>query len=176
MDALPLPQVDTSNLVIAALGVVVAWLAYRAGVRSHVSQMRVEARTAADKANHLLTNIALEPAELLKGYKAVHSAKGMLNSSATEAKRLEFEDAGAAIADLQAELAIAVVGVGKLSGRSLEDRLVLLRSIYSRAGSLREKFAEHQDNLRRQRETIMNQIQASWAKPEAGSSDLTRRP
>jgi hypothetical protein len=176
MGAIPWPQIDTASAVIfGLLGLAVAWLSYRAGVRSHASQLRIEARTIADAAKHTLDDIAEEPVELFKAYRGVHAAQGMLYSGATEEKRIEFEEAGAAIAGLQAELTDAALGIGKLSGRKLEDRLVLLRSINACAGSLRDKFAEHHDNLRRQREAIMNQIQAKWAKPGAGTSDLVLR-
>jgi hypothetical protein len=73
--ATPWPEVDSgSALVFGLVGIIIGWLSYRAGVRSHYSTLRVEAQTLSDTIKRILDEVAGERGGLFKWYQNLYAA------------------------------------------------------------------------------------------------------
>jgi len=146
---IPWPQVDSASaLIFAVLGLAVAWLSYRAGVRSHHGQLRVETMSLVDTTRSIVEKADAERPSLFKWFQQLYAAQGKFNSGAMEVKQREFDDFATGIEALRGELAIASAGIDRLSGRKLELRLVEVRAIHGRATGIKDKFAQYQRELR----------------------------
>ena len=81
-----------------------------------------------------------------------------------EVKKREFDCFAETIERLKTELA-ATDGLDRLAGHKLERRLVEVRSIHGQASGIKDKFAQHQRELREDAAEHRTQsLQAFWAK------------
>lgn len=141
-------EFDTgSALVVGVGGIVIAWLAYRAGVRSHESTVRVEAQTLSDAAKRMLDELGDERASLLTWYEHFYAAQGRFYSGAMDVKRREFDGFAETIEGQKADLA-ATEGIDRMVGRRLEKTLVDVRSIHERTSGIKDKFSQYRRDLR----------------------------
>ena len=145
---IPWPDVDSASaLIFGVLTLAVGWLSYRAGIRSHDSQIRIDTLSLAGATRLILDELANERGDLFKRYQSLYAAQGGFLSGAMEVKKREFDGFAETIDALRSELT-AMDGIDRVSGRKLETALVQVRSIHGRAFSIKEKFSACEKQLR----------------------------
>lgn len=153
--AIPWPEVDSTSAILFGMGgLFIGWLSYRAGLRAHDSQLRVEAMTLANAARLILDQAAEEQGERHEDFKGLYAATGRFYSGAMEVKSREFLALATTIELLRSQLGSGHP-IDRLSGRRLETRLVNMRSIHAHASSIRDKLTAYEQQIREDRLAVI---------------------